>query len=165
MLVFGLIWFSGVLYYARHASEQEDDSSNRHNPKHGAHVEKREHSKSSIFGMDRVIKWILEKPHHEKPHETHEKPIHEKPAHHKEILPPKEKEKSPIPSKIEHVEIEKKPDDEINVEKEIENVLDEIHKMKEELEVENEKQIEKEQIAAHEDFIKVKGAVSSVGIS
>ena len=27
--------------------------------------------------------------------------------------------------------------------------------MKEELEVENEKQIEKEQIAAHEDFIKV----------
>merc|ERR1712045_92315 len=105
MLVFGLIWFSGVLYYARHASEQEDDSSNRHNPKHGAHVEKREHKK----------------PHHEKPHET----IHEKPAHHKEILPPKEKEKSPIPSKIEHVEIEKKPDDEINVEKEIENVLDE----------------------------------------
>ena len=45
MLVFGLIWFSGVLYYARHASEQEDDSTNRHNPKHGAHVEKREHSK------------------------------------------------------------------------------------------------------------------------
>ena len=45
MLVFGLIWFSGVLYYARHASEQEDESSNRHNPKHGAHVEKREHSK------------------------------------------------------------------------------------------------------------------------
>ena len=112
------------------------------------------------------IEWILEKPHHEKPHE---KPIHEKPAHHKEILPPKEK--SPIPSKVpEHVpEIEKKQaDDEINVEKEIENVLDEIHKMKEELEVENEKQIEKEQIAAHEDFIKVgdfKGRVPSVRLS
>merc|ERR1712131_523569 len=98
MLVFGLIWFSGVLYYARHASEQdEDSSSNRHNPKHGAHVEKREHKK----------------PHHEKPHEN----VNHEPAHHKEILPPKEK--SPIPKvqiKVEHNEIEKKPDsDEINV--------------------------------------------------
>merc|ERR1712131_381992 len=138
MLVFGLIWFSSVLYYARHASEQdEDSSSNRHNPKHGAHAEKREHKK----------------PHHEKPHEI----IHEKPAHHKEILPPKEKSPIPkVPNKVEHNnEIEKKPDsDEINVEKEIENVLDEIHKMKEELEIENEKKIEQEQIAAHEDFIK-----------
>ena len=52
MLVFGLIWFSGVLYYARHASEQdEDSSSNRHNPKHGAHVEKREHSKYLLFNF------------------------------------------------------------------------------------------------------------------
>merc|ERR1712131_301194 len=94
MLVFGLIWFSGVLYYARHASEQdEDSSSNRHNPKHGAHVEKREHKK----------------PHHEKPHENVN---HEKPVKHKEILPPKEK--SPIPDKVPEHEI--KPDsDEINV--------------------------------------------------
>ena len=65
------------------------------------------------MGKDRAFILILEKPHHEKPHET----IHEKPAHHKEILPPKEKEKSPIPNKVEHVDIEKKPDDEINVEK------------------------------------------------
>ena len=115
----------------------------------------------TFLGKDRAFILILEKPHHEKPHET----IHEKPAHHKEILPPKEKEKSPIPNKVEHVNIEKKPDDEINVEKEIENVLDEIHKMKEELEVENEKQIEKEQIAAHEDFIKVKDDVPRVGLS
>ena len=97
---------------------------------------------------------ILEKPHHEKPHENVN---HEKPAHHKEIIPPKEK--SPIPNKVEH---EIKPDsDEINVEKEIENVLDEIHKMKEELEIEKEKEIEKEQIAAHEDFIKVRISVTA----
>merc|ERR1712045_761635 len=77
MLVFGLIWFSGVLYYARHASEQ-DEPQTHHNPKHGAHVEKRDHKK----------------PPHDK-----DKP-HDKPAHHKEIIPPKEPSKeSPIPQK------------------------------------------------------------------
>ena len=74
------------------------------------------------------------------------------------ILPPKEK--SPIPDKVPEHEI--KPDsDEINVEKEIENVLDEIHKMKEELEIEKDKEIEKEQIAAHDDFIKVRISVTA----
>ena len=98
---------------------------------------------------------ILEKPHHEKPHENVN---HEKPVKHKEILPPKEK--SPIPDKVPEHEI--KPDsDEINVEKEIENVLDEIHKMKEELEIEKDKEIEKEQIAAHDDFIKVRISVTA----
>ena len=49
MLVFGLIWFCGVMYYAKNANQDENHGKN---PKHAAH-KKREHGEALFrFGLN-----------------------------------------------------------------------------------------------------------------